>query len=473
MIYLDIEKEEPLYKQLYEGIKTEIIAGSLKYNSVLMPIRKMAEELRISRNTVDHAYQQLVSEGYLRSVRGGGYFVDYLSDGFAAGASETINKERRKKMPEKLKYDFKYECIESSAFPWTKWRKYVQNALLEEECLPEISYESNKGNYDLRENLCTYLSSMRGVKCSPAQIVICPGTQFAIHTILSVLPKREYRLAFEEPGYDGMKKVFVSGGMTVESIKVEDDGLDMRRVREKKCNLLYITPSHQFPTGVMTSLSKRIDILNWAEENDAYIIENDYDNEFSHTERKLPSLQSMDKSGRVIYVSMLTKVLSPSIRCAYFVLPKRLLKCYEEKFSFFNSSLPTYHQRALARFIDDGMLEKHVRAMARINKRKYDIIKQIFNRYSDGLVRIFKQPAGSHTLINIPLCQNEEDIIAYMRQNSIGLYGTKMYWQDKSKAAENVFLFGFNALNEENLRAGCLEFIRVLKEYFAWKPTVH
>lgn len=464
MIYVDANKQKPIYEQLYNGIRLEIVRKNIKYNYKLTSIRKLSEDLKVSRNTVDHAYQQLVSEGYLRAVRGAGYFVDYHEDKF-----ETKNiciDKTHFESPKKLKYDFNFESMESSMFPWTKWRKYIQNALSLEECSDVISYESNKGNYELRESLCRYLRNSRGVNCTPEQIIISAGTQYGIQTLLSVLPKRKYKLAFEEPGYNGIKKVFANGDYEIESIPVLEDGIDLDEVKNRSCNLLYTTPSHQFPTGVTTSLEKRVQMLNWADENDTYIIENDYDNEFSYGERKLPSLQAISKNDRVIYISMFTKVLSPLIRCSYMVLPEALLKNYEDRFSFFNTSLPTYHQIALANFIDNGMLNKHIREMSVINKRKLDIIKDIFKNNGDGLISICGQPSGTHVLIKISECKSQDDLIAYMRKSSIGLYDTKQYWPNDGKAEKNVFLFGFNSMNEATLKKGCLKFVKELHRYF-------
>lgn len=356
MIYIRNTGSQPLYEQVYEGIKKDIMDGTLKKGTALMPIRKMAEELQVSRNTVSHAYQQLVSEGYLRAVRGSGYFVDDCPETdeiYAVCRPQPVLQP----VP-KLRCDFRYESISTQLFPWSKWQKYVHQALLKEECSEAISYAPNKGNDALRENLCIYLKTSRGVNCTPEQIVICAGTQFGLQIIASLLPARQYLLAFEEPGYGGMKKVFALSKFAIEPIQVLDDGMDMDAVRQKQCNLLYVTPSHQFPTGVVTSMEKRLEMLQWAEENDAFIIENDYDNEFGYRTQRVPSIQAMDQNGRVIYISMFTKVLSPSIWCAYFVLPKTLLPVYEKRYSFFNAALPTYHQVALADFIHDGLLEE-------------------------------------------------------------------------------------------------------------------
>ncbi len=434
MIYIRNTGSQPLYEQVYEGIKKDIMDGTLKKGTALMPIRKIAEELQVSRNTVSHAYQQLVSEGYLRAVRGSGYFVDDCPETdeiYAVCRPQPVLQP----VP-KLRCDFRYESISTQLFPWSKWQKYVHQALLKEECSEAISYAPNKGNDALRENLCIYLKTSRGVNCTPEQIVICAGTQFGLQIIASLLPARQYLLAFEEPGYGGMKKVFALSKFAIEPIQVLDDGMDMDAVRQKQCNLLYVTPSHQFPTGVVTSMEKRLEMLQWAEENDAFIIENDYDNEFGYRTQRVPSIQAMDQNGRVTYISMFTKVLSPSIWCAYFVLPKTLLPVYEKRYSFFNAALPTYHQVALADFIHDGLLDEHAREMSVISQRKYALIEKCFAEEGEGVATLMGTPSGTHTLIRIPQCTDQDRLIAYLRAQGIGLYGTKEYWTDQSKAPD-------------------------------------
>ncbi|MGN1015326.1 MAG: PLP-dependent aminotransferase family protein [Butyricicoccus sp.] len=463
MIYLSPNCREPLYKQLYDALKAEILNGSLEYNSRVVPIRKLSQELNISRNTVDHAYQQLVSEGLLRTVRGSGYFVDYQADNIPSGGVNEQNRERKKAV--RLKYDFCYTAMDSATFPWSRWKRCVQNALLDEECQKQLDYECNKGYQPLRQALCEYLRNMRGVACQSNNVCICAGTQYGLQTILSLLPRRKYRVAFENPGFDGMKRIFENVGMEIVPIDVLDDGIDLEQVREQRCNLLYITPSHQFPTGVITSMKKRLEMLEWAQEHDVYIIENDYDNEFSFGQSRLPSLHSMDTSGHVIYISMLTKVLGPSVRCAYYVLPDSMLDVYNNQFGFFNAALPTYHQAALAEFIREGYLERHIREMAMLNKRKYEMIREIFDREGNQQVQMSSHVAGAHMLITIPDCTDQKKLVEFMAEHAIGLYATADYYSEPEKAQPNVFLFGFNSMDERKLEVGCRSFLAVLREY--------
>lgn len=187
-----------------------------------------------------------------------------------------------------LKYDFNYESIESSFFPWTKWRKYMQEAMLEESCSAKIAYECNKGNVELRKSLCDYINNSRGVKCSWEQIVISAGTQYAMDIITDILHEKVYTIGVEDPSFIGMQRIVTNKGYSIKALSMTDLGIDIDVLENSMCHLLYLTPSHQFPTGVTTSLTKRLQILEWAQKNRAYIIENDYDNEFYMEKNPFP-----------------------------------------------------------------------------------------------------------------------------------------------------------------------------------------
>lgn len=465
MIILQVNNGRTLYEQLFEALRQGIIQGEFKKDSRLKPIRVLAKELHISNNTVNRAYQQLLAEGYIRSVQGSGYYVEDVQELLgmnglpAANAVEDIGKT-----DDPLKYDFCYENIEGDYFPWTKWRKYVQDAMLEESYSTSITYEQNKGNLALRRSLCDYINDSRGVNCSPSQMIISAGTQYAMDIITNILPQKRYIVGVEEPGYGGMRQIFTNKGYTIESLPITDSGIDLKALENSDCNLLYLTPSHQFPTGITTSLEERLKILAWAEKKRAYIIENDYDNEFLYGKKALPSMQSLDSGDNVIYLSTLSKVLSPALRCAYFVLPDTLLRNYENQYQYYYAALPTYHQKALASFIRDGHLERHVRKMALLNRKKYEIFNRIMAKEILEKVKIFPIPAGSHILMQIKGCMDQEDFIQQMRKKGLGVYGTKSYWLDQASAPEDLFLFGYNSLTEQELEAACTVLAHAVRE---------
>ncbi len=465
MIYLDVKDKRPLYEQLYSEIKSKIISGSYPKDKALSSLRVMEKELHVSRNTVDRAYQQLLAEGYIRSVPGAVYFVEDIENDYFGDMNFDKNLVKFKgkvSSKTKVRYDFEYASIDSNLFPWPKWKKYILNAILDESSKSAISYESNKGNLLLRKSLCGFLNRHRGVKCKPEQIILCAGTQYAIEILTDLLPADGNRLAYEEPGYDAMRYLFDKKGYSVTSIPVLENGIDVDLLTKTNCNLLYITPSHQFPTGIVTSISNRNKMLKWAYQTNSYIVENDYDSEFRYGIMPIPSLQSLDRYQKVIYVGTVSKVLSPSTRCAYIILPENLLDLYNEKYKYFNSALPSYHQLALAGFIEDGLLEKHIRRVSTINEKKYQVLLKAIKEYLADEVEIFQQPAGVHTLVRIKKCNNQKEMIERMKEASVGIYGTKEYWHDQKTARDDIFLMGFNSMSEEDIRNGCKRMAQVL-----------
>jgi GntR family transcriptional regulator/MocR family aminotransferase len=478
MVYLDKTSEIPLYEQIYNGLKQNIEEGRLERNYHLKSLRILEKELGVSRNTIDRAYQQLVAEGYIRAVHGQGYFVEDIgSDVFrdiVVPKPVSLPEHSSKKI--KVKYDFEYESIESELFPWRKWKKYIHEALLLEESGSSISYESGKGNLKLRESLAGFLHRHRGVVCSPEQIVLCAGTQFAMDILTAVLPKEKHRIAFEEPGYNAMRYFLEENGYSITSIPVHDTGIYTRLLDISNCNVLYITPSHHFPTGAVTSIAVRNQLLKWAYTTDSYIIENDYDSEFLYGMMPIPSFQSLDytrnnlkNSGsplqnRVIYMGTLSKVLSPSVRCAYLILPQSLLSRYEEKYRYFNSPLPKYHQIALANMITDGELERHIRKLSIINEKKYDVLTKAIGDYLSDRVKIIGHPAGVHTLVKIPGCKDHKQILDDLERESVRIYSIKEHCHDQIKAYEDLFMMGFNSMSEQSIRNGCRKMAEVLKK---------
>lgn len=470
MIYLDPDSHDPIYKQIYQQIKDDITTGALPKDAPLKSLRVLEQELDVSRNTVDRAYQQLAAEGYVRPVKGLGYFVEDIAN-FGGGKveepPERAEQVHHSYLPT-VRYDFEFESIESGLFPWGKWRKYVKDAMVKEASNDVLSYENVKGNQFLRESLCGFLHRHRGVRCSAEQVIICPGTQYAMEIITTILSPATHRFAFEEPGYNAMRYFIESRGYSVTSIPVLDSGLYYELLRRSNCNLLYATPSHQFPTGYVTSIATRNQLLNWAYSNDdAFIIENDYDSEFRHGSLPIPSLQSLDEYQKVIYIGTLSKMLSPSIRCAYLVLPWKLLERYEERYKFFNAMLPAYHQIAIGQMIADGALEKHLRKLSLINERKYQVLLDSIHTYLDGAVEIVREPAGVHTMVRIRGCADHQDLLDFLESRSIRIYSIKEHCHDQINAYEDIFLMGYNSLTEEELQEGCGALASALREYFA------
>ena len=362
---------------------------------------------------------------------------------------------QKKSGEKKYRYDFSHDATNSSLFPWKLWRQYVNNALIEEENKTSIQYESNKGNLELRKALCLYLNRSRGVICDPEQLILVPGTQYAMEIILRLIPTEFKNVASEEPSHNAMRSIFIQNGFKLTPVPVLENGIDVDRLYSSDCNLLYVMPSHQFPTGKTIPVSNRLRLLEWAVRHNTYIIENDYDSEFNYHTQPIPSLQSLDRYGHVIYFDTLSKVLTPSLRTAFFVLPYPLLEKYETMYKYFNSSLPSFNQTALAEFIESGDFEKHLRRIIRTNEKKSSILTKSINLYLSKYAQIIDNPAGSHIIVKIKDCTNQDELIEKLKKYDIKIYGVKQYYHNIDSVPEDVFLLGFNSLTEEDIPVAC------------------
>ncbi|MGN0394013.1 MAG: PLP-dependent aminotransferase family protein [Coprococcus sp.] len=464
MLIVDNNKKIPLYEQLFFEIRRLIISGEYKPDQQLKPIRVLADELEISHNTVIRAYQELVSEGYVRTVQGSGYYVEEL-----ATIKELKNrdicycdKDDTDELP--IHYDFHYDRFSTNLFPWSKWRRYLQQAIAEESYTDKIMYEENKGNYLLRKSICDHILKQRGIHCTPEQVVICSGTQYALNIIMDILPDISYNVGFEEPGYDGMRQIFLNRRCKISSVNVTEKGIDANQLERMDCNLLYITPSHQFPTGATLPMAKRLQILEWSRRNKVYVIENDYDCDFLFGERPLLSMQSLDRNGYIIYMNTFAKVLTPEIRCAFLVLPQHLVSVYDKKYSNYYSSLSGYEQRALYDFIEDGNLMRQSRKMANLSQRKNEIVRKVFKEQLCGIVEPYATNSGTHILVRIKGVNNPDDMIDQLRKRKIQIYSTHDYWHVKENEPKDLFLIGYSCIEEKELENACMELAYAIKE---------
>ncbi len=472
MLQLDENKKSPLYEQLFWKLRNSILNGELGTNQALKPIRILAEELGISRNTVNRAYGQLVEEGYIRSIPGSGYYVEEILS-LAVEAPSSHQKKPPQEASDIL-YDFRYESFSGELFPWKKWRRYVQDALTEESYQSCITYEVNKGNLQLRQSLCSFLQKNRGVKCTPDHIIILSGTQYAMDILADILPKRFYKIGMEEPGYDGMRQIFKNKGWQICPLPLTPDGIDANGLERSDCDLLYLTPSHQFPTGVTLSLSKRLQILQWAWRNHVTVIENDYDSAFLYGQRPLPAMQSMASHNQVVYMDTLSKILTPELRCAYLVLPDPLLKTYEAKYRHHYSTHPVYLQRALAAFIDSRLLERQARSSALLSQHKCACVQTVLHReLPPSLCRCSQTPSGTHLLVKIPGEKNQSRLMDALKARGIKIYGTESYWSDPAKADKEIYLMGFSGIPEKELEQACLCFAAALRDIKSAADKTH
>lgn len=465
MIFVDKHKKVPLYEQIYYGYRKAIEDNTFEKGSLLPPIRSLAKELNVSINTVSKAYQLLLSENYIRSVQGSGYFVRNVKTVQKKSKKETLSISEIS-VNDGIQYDFHYDTMDSLLFPWSKWRHYLLKAISDEAIRENIGYEDKKGCLELRQILCQYMYRTRGIQCDTDQIIICAGKQYAMDIILDILPPKYNCVGIEDPCLPRVRKAFRDKGKKRVSIPIMDEGLDVTRLEKSSCNLLYTTPSHNFPTGSVTSLTKRVQLIEWAKRTGSYVIEDDYENEFFDGIQTLPSIYSLDHDNRVIYMHTLSRVLSPSIRCSYIVLPKQLLAAYERRYKYYFTALPLHHQTALAHFIEDGHLERQCRKTRSYNQKRYQKVTSFFTEELSDLVSCIPVSSYTHVLLTIAPCTNAEELLEVMEENGIRIYSAKNFWNTEASVAENIFILGFHGIPEEILLTACEKFAFILRDFY-------
>ncbi|MFE8699293.1 PLP-dependent aminotransferase family protein [Cytobacillus sp. FJAT-54145] len=455
---LNSELRDPLYAQLYFYIKTEIENGRISAGKKLPSIRQLSLHLKVSKNTVETAYQQLLAEGYIESVPKSGMIVLELEEVESVKIPPIIHPMIIEK--EHIKYDFQYGDIELEKFPYKVWKRYMNEAM-DESNKSLFLYGEKEGEYELRSEISQYLYHGRGVACSPEQIVLTAGTQQAIILISQLLQLQGKSVAMENPGYDGVRSIFSLENCIVKPISIEKDGLDVDELSKSGAELAYVTPSHQFPLGMVMSIQKRMRLLNWAYETDSYIIEDDYDGEFRYIGQPITSLKSLDTGEKVIYLGTFSKSFLPAARLSYMVLPPALVSLYRDRFQSYSQSVSPIIQKAVYLFMKNGDFDRHIRRMRKIYHDKHKALLSELEKWMGGRVEIIGQRAGLHILLDVK-DSKDEDFIQKAREKGIKVYPTRKFWLDEGRNPASFIMLGFGGLSVEEIGDG----IRELSE--AW-----
>jgi GntR family transcriptional regulator/MocR family aminotransferase len=459
-----VEGEQPLYMQLYHYFREEIQTGKLPSATRLPSVRALSRFLQVSKTTVESAYHQLMAEGYIESRDRSGYYVveleaDLLPPEKRAVASGT-SPNAVKRIP--IRYDFHQARVDADHFPFELWRKYT-NQCMRRENPGILHYGDRQGEPELREQIAAYLRRARGVNCTPEQIVIAAGTQLIISLLCQMLAENGRSVAMEEPGYNGVRTVMQHMGLSVEPIPLEEDGIDVNALAESGARVVYITPSHQDPSGIVMPYAKRMKLLQWAANAERLIIEDDYDGEFRYHGKPIPSLQGLDKNGRVVYLGTFSKSLLPAIRVSYMVLPPALLQVYRERFLDYDQTVSTIHQQTLALFMKNGEWERHIRKMRTIYQKKHDAMLSVLETVMGNHVRIMGQDAGLSITLEVASERSAVELAELAEQAGIRVYPTTVKWMKPDQMRCPAFQFGFGGLSIEDIEQG----IRLL--YQVWR----
>lgn len=461
-IRLQTNSDKCLYEQIYEHIRQEIREGKLLAEERLPSTRSLAEYLQVARSTVEYAYEQLLSEGYIESRPCKGYFVCPLEDLLQLEESlpkGELTEKNDEPIQEKYLYDFSPNEIDMSCFPFGVWKKITKKILTDGNS-ELFSQGEPQGDYDLRLTISRYLHSSRGVNCTPEQIVVGAGNDYLLMLLEKILGK-SVKIAMENPTYKRAYQIFQSFAYSIVTVDMDESGMKVGRLSEEDVTAAYVMPSHQFPTGTVMPIGRRRELLKWADKGEErFLIEDDYDSEFRYRGKPIPSLQASDEHGKVIYLGTFSKAIAPAIRVSYMVLPERLLKKYRENCYFYSCTVSRIDQRILNEFIRDGYFERHLNKMRKHYRNKHDVLMEYLKPFEEEFV-ISGEHAGLHLLMTAKKNTAEDELICAAAKRKVKVYGLSdsMVAGASGKA---TILLGFGGLKEDEIIKG----VNLLKD--AW-----
>ena len=447
MLCFEKEAASPLYQQLYEQLRQQIMEGVLPRGRKLPSTRKLASEYHLSRNTVIRAYRQLEVEGYVSSTVGSGHYVEDLGFFRGFGHSERSERVLRRQAEENdTLFDFYYGNLDCNCYRSKAWRHCLLEACDRMAAQSVVTYCDPQGLPELREELAGYLRFSRGVRCRADQIVVTNGHQQSLSLLAMLFADGSWKFAMEEPGYDGTRAVWRQYGFSPIPIPLGQDGISVEEARHLSHVLLYITPSHQFPMGGVLPIAKRLALLQWATESNSYILEDDYDSELRYHSLPIPSLQSIDDNERTIYMGTFSKSLSPDLRVAYLVLPKPLLGIYRAVFSHANCPVSSLLQYALAQYFRSGDYQKHVNAVRTYCLKKHDFILDYFKENLSDQAVLSGSDAGLHFILTLQKDSGTASLAEEFLRNKVKIYSIAPFWSDQGKCPLNQFLLGYGSM---------------------------
>lgn len=465
--HLEPHSGEPLYNQIYEQIRERILNEELPPATKLPSTRSLAANLGVSRNTIDTAYYQLQSEGYIDSAPKSGFYVcditptDYRHQPelpFAASPqSRDIDISPSAPVPASPEYlyDFDPYSIDISHFPFSVWRRLSRQVLMDDQSLFLLG--DNYGDPLLRDAICSYVRMSRQVSCTPDQIIVGAGVDYLLQMLSLVFHSLHMEhITLESPGYTQAAHIFHNNGLTISPGILDKNGLTTASISPAS-SLVYVTPSHQFPMGVVMPYGRRLELLGWAKSSpDRYIIEDDHDSEFRYRGRPIPAMQGLD-SRRVIYIGTFSKAITPAIRVGYMILPPDLLEQYRLICGHYSCTVSRVDQAILTHFIRDGYFEKHVNRMRKLYRNKHDLVldclQPLIQKYH---LKLQGEHAGMHVTICLPDNISETKLIENARCHGIHLYGIRDHYLPDHIPAhpEEAILLGYAGLTEENIKKG-------------------
>jgi len=426
----------PLYEALYRAIRGDILSGTLRPGEKLPSKRCLARNLEVSKITVETAYNQLLSEGYIRSQERQGYFVEEVER--AAPAVSVPAPQPRREETGNLTGGG------TGRFPFSVWSRLQREVMLDfgEKLLLPMP---NQGIPELREAIAGHLAAFRGMRVDPGCVLVGAGTDFLYNLLIQLLG-RDLVYGVEEPGYGKIRRVYAAGGVRCVSAPMDSRGVCPEVLEQAQ--VLHFSPSHHFPTGLVTPMSRRLELLAACR---GYLIEDDYDSEFRFDAHPMSAMQTLDKD-RVIYMNTFSKTLAPSIRISYMVLPSALMEAFQTRLGFYGCTVPSFEQYTLARFLSRGYFEKHINRMRKFYRiRRNALLEALSGSSFANRLQILEQDAGLHFLVRVDTDLTDGELTALCARAGIRIHALSEYYHDNREDLRTLVV-NYAGLDLEELR---------------------
>lgn len=474
----------PLHKQLYDRIREAVLSGGLPPGTRLPSTRALATELGVSRNTVMTAFGQLLAEGYIQGKLGSGTYVTRtlpdetlrtrrsVTPAALAPSDRGRSLSRRGQQLVKPRVTaarigppipFRAGTPAIDEFPLDVWSRMLARRW--RDATPDLlTYGDPAGHRPLREAIVRYLALARGVRCVAERVVIVSGSQQALDLAARLLLDPDDEVWVEDPGYLGARAALTGSGAKAVSVPVDQEGLivEVGVERAPHAAMTYVTPSHQFPLGVTMSLSRRLALLAWARDAKAWILEDDYDSEYRYAGRPLAALQGLDVDGRVIYLGTFSKVMLPSLRIGYMVLPPDVVDAFISARAVVDRHSPSVEQAALADFIDEGHFERHIRRMRMLYADRQAALIDAAGKHLGGLLQVEPHAAGMHVVGRLP--EGADDVALSEAARMQRVEATPLSGYYLSEAPAPGFVLGYAAIPERPIRAAVTRLATAMRQ---------
>lgn len=446
---LNKKDEKAMYIQLYEYIKKEIENTKLKKGERLPSIRALATKIGVSVTTIKFAYEQLVIEGFIENKEKSGYYVKDIN---ASKKEYKVQKSKNQKIKKEEQKNY-FEIYDEECFDFLKWKKCLNYVLnyQKKELLSDIDIQGECG---LRNQIANYVFQARGVHCDVEDIIIGAGTQQLMTIIAVILKKCNLKsIGFEDPGYNMSRNIFLNHNFTNHNLEIDKDGIIYDPQKFKNLDTIYISPSHQFPTGIVTSISRRKKIIKWANENKKYIIEDDYDSELRYYGRPIPALKSNEELDNIIYIGSFASTLLSSIKISYLILPSKLLKEYKKIKNNYSQGVSKLEQLTLEKFIKEGFYQKHIKKIRKLYSEKANkITNHIFKNYKNK-INVVSDTSGLFLVLEINSNKTEEYLADIFREEGIKATPYKNYLSEEKikdeKHTPKILIYFYNVKTEK------------------------